>query len=73
MREKLNRAFQATELDLSLEVQSTLFDQALDEAVRAMQLKYALASDGKIGSETYLLINEILVPEQTPTLRARIE
>lgn len=73
VRDILSRASQAVELDLSLDVQNTLFDQPLDEAVRAMQLKYALVSDGKIGSETYLLINEILEPEQTPTLRTRVE
>lgn len=73
VRERINRASQVVQLGLSLDVKSTQFDQALNEAVRAMQRKYALVSDGKIGSETYLLINEILAPEQTPTLRSRVE
>ncbi len=73
VRERISRASQAAQLGFSLDVNGTLFDQALNEAVRTLQLKYALVSDGKIGSETYLLINEILAPEQTPTLRSRVE
>jgi len=73
VRELLSRASQVSQLELSLETQGELFDQALSEAARALQHKYALVSDGKIGSETYLLLNEILAPEQTPTLRSRVE
>jgi general secretion pathway protein A len=52
---------------------STDFDLSLAQAVFASQTAYSLLADSKIGSETYLLLNEILSPEQTPVLRQRVQ
>ena len=51
---------------------STDFDLPLAQAVFASQTAYSLLADSKIGRETYLLLNEILLPEQTPVLRQRV-
>ncbi|MBL4673878.1 MAG: AAA family ATPase [Arenicella sp.] len=52
---------------------STDFDWSLAQAVSAVQTAYSLLADSKIGSETYLLLNEVFSPEQTPVLRQRVQ
>lgn len=53
-------------------VTSADFDLPLAQAVFASQAAYSLLADSKIGNETYLLLNEVLLPEQTPVLRQRV-
>jgi general secretion pathway protein A len=55
--------------DLSL----NSFDLSLAQAVFALQTRHSLLADSKIGSEIYLLLNELSLPEQTPVLRQRVK
>jgi len=55
------------------ELASTEFDLSLAQAVFALQNRYSIIADSKIGSETYLLLNEVLSPEETPVLRKRVQ
>ncbi|MFT6407789.1 MAG: general secretion pathway protein A [Arenicella sp.] len=52
---------------------SANFDLSLAQVIFALQARYSLLADSKIGSETYLLLNEILLAEQTPVLRQRVQ
>jgi len=73
VRKLVDRALKSVGSDGLNNVSSNRFDVSLSNAITQLQIKYSLISDGRIGNETYLLINEILFPEQTPTLRLRAQ
>ena len=50
-----------------------VFDIDLAQKTFALQSLFEITADSKIGKETYLLMNEILAPEQTPVLRQRFD
>ena len=52
---------------------SSVFDLPMAQAVFALQSRYSIIADSKIGSETYLLLNEVLSPDETPVLRQRVQ
>ena len=72
LRLKINKAFAETRLPLLKSVDSTQFDLDMSQKIFALQTRYAVLQDSKIGNETYLLLNEILQPEATPVLSRRI-
>jgi len=71
-RLQLNEALNNAKLGSLLSVDSLVYDQDMTEKVRLLQLSYGLLGDGVIGSETYLLINELSGSGVgTPVLRQR--
>ena len=72
VKELTSQALQKLDLAPLSHIQANEFDQDFVDVISGLQLKYGLIADGRIGSETYLLINEILSPDQTPTLRFRV-
>jgi general secretion pathway protein A len=73
VRRLLSNAFSELGLPVLDDLDSTTFGQPLSQSVFALQSRYALVADRKIGNETYLLMNEVLVPEETPVLRQRVQ
>jgi len=73
VRGSLNRALLKLNMSSFDELASTEFDSSLAQAVFALQNRYSIIADSKIGSETYLLLNEVLSPEETPVLRKRVQ
>lgn len=73
IRVAINRALSERNMPGLDDLTSTDFDLSLAQAVFATQTAYSLLADSKVGSETYLLLNEILLPEQTPVLRQRVQ
>jgi len=72
LRAAINQALLKRNMSGLDNVTSLDFDLSLAQAVFALQTVYLLLADSKIGSETYLLLNEVLLPEQTPVLRQRV-
>ncbi|MFQ3243880.1 MAG: general secretion pathway protein A [Arenicella sp.] len=72
IRVAINQALSERNMSGLDDLTSTDFDLSLAQAVFATQTAYSLLADSKVGSETYLLLNEILLPEQTPVLRQRV-
>jgi general secretion pathway protein A len=72
IRAAVNQALLKREMPGLDDLTSDDFDLSLAQAVFASQTAYSLLADSKIGSETYLLLNEIMSPEQTPVLRQRV-
>lgn len=72
VRESINQALLKLDMFSLEDITSNTFDLPLAQAVFALQTRYSLLADSKIGRETYLLMNEILLPEETPTLRKRV-
>lgn len=73
IRTKMNQALSSLNMPILLNVESSAFDADLAQKVFALQSRFGILADGKIGVETYLLINEVLLPEATPTLSPRIQ
>lgn len=71
IRQALNRVFEQLEMPLLSNLSSSLFDAELADKTTQLQLKFNIAADGKIGRETYLLINELLDQEGVPALVPR--
>lgn len=67
----LNRALAQTDLPILGSVNSTVFDLDMSQKVFALQTVFGIASDSKIGNETYLLMNELVSPEAAPLLYQR--
>ena len=70
-RNELNKALAAADMPL-LNNASSEFDLDMTQKVFALQSRYAILADGQIGSETYLLMNELNKPSSTPVLRNRV-
>lgn len=73
VRVKMNKVLSALNMPILLSVESTLFDDDLVQKVFALQSRFGILADGKIGTETYLLMNEVLAPDATPTLKLRLK
>lgn len=71
LRANLNRALSLVDMPLLLDVDSPKFDLDLAQKVFAMQSRFGIVADSKVGTETYTLINELIAPENTPVLRPR--
>ena len=71
VRKHLNKALAKSQLPLLRSVESSIFDLDLSQKVFALQSKLGIAADSQIGNQTYLLLNEIVYPENTPTLLSR--
>lgn len=72
VRNLLNRALIASKMPILNSVESTQFDLDMSQKVFALQSRFGIASDGKIGNETYMLINEIVLPDVTPVIVKRL-
>lgn len=73
VRKRLNAALAAVSMPLVLDVSSPTFDADLTQKVFALQSRFSILPDGKIGNETYLLMNELLLPDATPVLTPRVK
>ena len=71
VRKKLDGMLVSLGLDSIGNLKSDFFDAELAAGVSELQRKFGILADGKIGRETYLLINEILKPDAVPTLTRR--
>ena len=71
LRERINRVLSETGIPLLSSEDSNLFDLDLSQKVFALQSRFSIIQDSKIGNETYLLLNELLQPESTPVLAPR--
>ncbi len=72
VRESISRALLSLNLSGLDDLTSSRFDLPLAQAAFSLQNRYSLVADSKIGNETYLLLNEILLPDDTPVLRQRV-
>lgn len=72
VRELLNRALNATNLPLLNSVTATQFDLDMSQKVFALQSRFGITADSKIGNETYLLMSEIVSPDTTPVISNRL-
>jgi hypothetical protein len=72
VRAHLDQALAVARIPLLESVQSSQFDLDMAQKVFALQSRFAIRADGRIGKETYLLMNELLNPNTTPTLLRRI-
>ena len=70
-RDYMNRALQLSELPLLNSTLSEEFDNDLAQKALTLQQAYGILSDGKIGNETYLLLNELVQPDVVRVLRRR--
>ncbi|MFT5571362.1 MAG: general secretion pathway protein A [Cryomorphaceae bacterium] len=72
-RQRLNQALAKSNLPLLRNAGSIEFDLDMSQKVFVLQTRFGISPDSQIGNETYLLLNEILNPEQTPMLTARAQ
>jgi hypothetical protein len=70
-REIVNRALNAAQLPLLASATSDEFDMDMAQKVFALQTRFNILADGKIGNETWLLIHELL-DSDTPVLQPRV-
>ena len=73
IREKLNRTLRAVGLDQLESESDRVFDRDMSRKVFALQSLFGISADSAIGPETYLLMNELLNPDSTPVLKARVK
>jgi len=73
LRELFNQALLRLNMSGLDDLASNTFDLGMAQAVFRLQTRYSIVADSKIGSETYLLLNEVLSPEETPVLRQRVQ
>ncbi len=73
VRQRLNRVLSTLAMPVALQVESDEFDLDLAQKVFALQTRFSILADSKIGDETYLLMNEVLQPESTPVLTQRVQ
>jgi len=71
-RVHLNRGLAKANMPVLDNVDSTNFDIDMSQKVFALQTRYNIVNDSKIGNETYLLLNELVAPETTPVLITRV-
>ena len=72
IRDYLNRALVQSNLPPLNNVTSDQFDIDMSKKVFTMQTRFGITPDSKIGNETYLLMNEILNPDNTLVLSSRL-
>ena len=73
VRVKMNNVLSSLNMPILRNVESAVFDAELVQKVFALQSRFSILADGKIGVETYLLMNEVLAADATPTLRLRVQ
>jgi general secretion pathway protein A len=73
VRLNINKALSMLNMPISANVDSVEFDAELAQKVFALQSRFSILADGKVGVETYLLMNEVLAADTTPTLRSRVQ
>lgn len=71
-RRYLNSALEQSNMPLLASLINPDFDLDLSQKVFALQTRYGIAGDSRVGNETYLLMNEIVESESTPVLRNRL-
>ncbi len=71
LRAKLNAILRNLSFAPLNNLNSTVFDAQLASRVSELQRQFGILADGKIGHETYLLINELLGAESVPVLIER--
>lgn len=71
IRAYLNQALARSEMPLLKSIDSDVFDLDLSQKVFALQTRFGITPDSKIGNETYMLMNEIIDPENTLVLKNR--
>ena len=72
LRGYLNRVLNKVQLPLLRSVDLNEFDADMSQKVFALQTQFGIAGDSRIGDQTYLLMNEIILPSKTPVLAQRI-
>ena len=70
-RNRLDRALTVVNMPRLESVTNPEFDLDLSQKVFALQSRFGIIGDSKIGAETNLLMNELLSPDTTPTLSQR--
>jgi len=70
-RRYLNRALTRARMPVLDSVDAIEFDLDMSQKVFALQTRFSISGDSKIGNETYLLMNELVKPETTPVLTSR--
>jgi len=73
VRAKLNRTLRAVGLDPLESESDRVFDRDMSRKVFALQSLFGISADSAIGPETYILMNELLNPDSTPVLKARVK
>ena len=73
IRVQLNEVLSSANLEPLKELENSKFDDDLAEKVKLLQKSFALEEDGLIGSETYLVMNEVVHSNSTPVLRQRVQ
>jgi hypothetical protein len=58
-------------MPLLAQLDQAQFDLDLAQKVFALQSRFGIVADSKVGSETYILMNELIAPDSTPVLRQR--
>ena len=71
IRAKMNQTLATLTMPQLSNVDAMVFDSDLTQKTLALQARFGIIADGKIGIETYLLMNEVLSPDATPTLKPR--
>lgn len=71
VRRQMNQVLSKLRLPLLKDLDTTTFDQDLTNKTKLLQDRYNILNDGKIGSETYLLMNELLNSADVPLLFPR--
>ena len=71
VRLRLNRVLAAVDLPLLNNITDLEFDQDMAQKVFALQSRFSLNQDSRIGNETHLLMNEILSPQDTIVLSSK--
>jgi general secretion pathway protein A len=68
---KLNQALERAGIAALESVLSPEFDLEMSQRAYALQTRFGIISDGRIGAETQMLMNELITGEQTPVLFER--
>lgn len=71
LRNRLNAALNVADMPLLAQLDQAQFDLDLAQKVFALQSRFGIVADSKVGSETYILMNELIAPDSTPVLRQR--
>jgi len=72
VREQLNNALTQANMSILNELDSNKYDLEVAQKAFALQTRFGIVADGKIGNETYLLMNELVAPDATPVLQRRV-
>lgn len=71
VRKHMDKALTVAGLPNLNDLESSGFDDDMAQKTLALQSRYGLTADGKVGNETYLLMNELVAPDTVPVLRQR--